>query len=153
MATENELKRYAAAGMAAYLPGMVYALELLEHYIEEFREQLTQLQVADQVSRDQPPPQKQGKRDGRGKSSWQGMTPEERSVEMKRRMKVRRRNKTRQQIEGLHPRDKGHPDHAKWLENLSKRARARWDKKSKAEKAAWKTRMQAGKAKQLALAS
>lgn len=90
-------------GMAAYLPGMQYALELMTKQLDDFRAQLSRLQNGDQ-----PKPKRhispegakaisdaQKKRWAKVKrvSSWAKFkTPEARAAEMKRRIAARKKN-------------------------------------------------------------
>ena len=136
MKHDSELNRYAASGMAAYLPGMQYMIELMQHELDEFRNRLALLQEMKEPV--------EGRKRGRPKGSggsygWEGMTPEERSAEMKRRMQVHKRK-----LLVTHP---DHPDHAKWVAKMARLHRAVWAKKTKAEKEAWKAKMAAGKVK------
>jgi hypothetical protein len=137
MKNENsEVNRYAQMGMAALLPGMQHMVDLMQRQLDEMRQQLAVLQ-------EEPLPKARGKRISAGKSGWGGMSAAERSAEMQRRIVVRKRN----QAAKLNPRHKDHPDHAQWVANLAKAGRARWAKKTKAEKEAWKAAMAAGKVK------
>jgi hypothetical protein len=75
---DTELKQYAQFGMAAMLPGMIHAREILDRRIREMQEQLAGLQ--DGKKQD-------GRRNNKGGAAayWAKLTPEERSAEMKRR--------------------------------------------------------------------
>ena len=72
----DETQRYALMGMAAMLPGMEFAVEILQQQIAEMRAVLTDLQSADE-------PAVQSRRGG-----WPA-DPEERKAEMARRVNVR----------------------------------------------------------------
>jgi hypothetical protein len=78
---DPELRSYAQMGMAAMLPGMEYALELMQRQINEIRESLSHLQQLDHTARNLP-----AKRQTKGWSD----DPEERRAEMARRMQVAR---------------------------------------------------------------
>lgn len=130
----DELRVYAMSGMAAFLPGMQYMMELMQRQFDELRGQLALMQTGTK---------EKSHSNGHG---WGDMSAEERSTEMKRRRAVSKHK----QAAARHPRDKDHPDHAKWVAKLAKGRKAAWDRKPKAEKEAWKTAMKAAKAKQLA---
>jgi hypothetical protein len=55
---------------------------------------------------------------------WANMTKQERSAEIKRRHAVSAAKKSGKK---LHPRDKAHPDHERWLANVAKAARKTWE--------------------------
>jgi hypothetical protein len=128
---DKELRHYAASGMAAYLPGMVYMIELMQRELDEMRARLGQLQGTEEGPA--------------GTRGWAGMTPEERSAEMRKRIAVRLRNKKK--AEKLHPRDKAHPDHAKWIAKMRRAQKTRFARMTKAEREDWKAKMAAGKKK------
>lgn len=142
----GELRRYAMSGMAAFLPGMVYMVELMQRQLTEFREQLASMQGIEQK------PYSNGqiaKRKKPIRSGWEGMTVEERKAEMRRRLAKGLRKKA--PLSAAH---KDHPDHAKWVAKMGRVRKEAWARKTKAEKEQWKAAIQAGKAKKkLALAS
>jgi hypothetical protein len=84
MSLDDEVRTYAQMGMAAMLPGMEYALELMQRQIDEIRARLAELQEADRSARNAPAPKR-----ARPTGGW----PEEaaaRKREMARRMTVAR---------------------------------------------------------------
>lgn len=83
MATDDELRSYAQMGMAAMLPGMEYALELMQRQINEMRAGLAHLQDLDKYARNAPKPKRRS-------SGWPD-DPEERKKEMQRRQRVARK--------------------------------------------------------------
>jgi hypothetical protein len=141
--SNSEIHRFAHMGMAAYLPGMQYMIELMQRELDGLRAQVALFQAAEAGGISRNSRRKSGK--GQRSGPWANMTAEERSAEMKRRMAVRDKNKAA--AAGLNPRDKDHPDHAKWAARMAKIRKAAWNKKTKAEKEAWKTAMAAAKAK------
>ena len=138
MKQPHEQNRYAAMGMAAMLPGLQYALELMQHQLDDFRAELARLQGGE------APRAKIGRPKGsanKAKSGWENMTAEERSAEMKRRQAVAKANKA------THPRDPNHPGHDEWVANLRKIQLKHWNKQSPAQKEARIAAMEAGKKK------
>ena len=92
---ENQLKQsesrtsYEQMGRAALLPGMTHMVELMQKHLDEFREQLADLQQNGDAKRG--PGRPVGVPLGRPQLNryWASMTPEERSAEMTRRRAVR----------------------------------------------------------------
>jgi hypothetical protein len=134
--TTPEINRFALLGMAALTPGMQYMTELMQRAMDEHRTLLSLCQLeSDDHSGD--------RRIAEAKGSWAHMSAAERSTEMKRRIAMRARNKA----PALNPRDRDHPEHAKWVAKMGKLRKAAWAKKSKAERQAWTAAMAAGRAK------
>jgi hypothetical protein len=124
MTNAKDLNRYAASGMAAFLPGMQYMVELMQRQLDEFRAQLAIYQHGEAEA---VPQRKQRKGSSGGKTYWSKLSPEERSEEMQRRHEVRQ-IKTRKLIR-------------------MKAARTRWDRMTKAQRQEWQAKMVAGKKK------
>ena len=83
--------KYEQMGMAALLPGMTYAIELVQKQLDEMRAQLDGI-----VNGDVAEPKKQGRAKGSkmadaARSGWPD-DPEERRREMKRRIAKRAKN-------------------------------------------------------------
>ena len=166
----GELRKYAMSGMAAFLPGMQYMVELMQRQLDEFRLQLAAMQGVEEKPRSNghnnygwagmtaeersaEMKRRQAKRKKK-RSGWNGMTAEQRSVEMKRRKAMAAAKKAPPQTAPKHPREADHPDHAKWLAKLRRVQKKHWNSKTKAEKDALIAKMTAAsKAKRLALAS
>lgn len=139
MENDDEIKRYAASGMAAYLPGMVYMLELMQRQVDDFRAQLARMQNGMQglpdKEEDRPVPWSDPAKKKRRKTAasyWAKMTKAERSEEMRRRMAVSaaraaKERKARETIKERkpHPRDADHPDHEAFLAKLRRGVRAK----------------------------
>lgn len=88
-AQDADLKKYAMSGMAAFLPGMTYMVELMTKQLEEFRLQLAGMQGMEAMEAEPA----NGRRYPQ-KGGWSSMTAEERSEEMKRRRAVGIRKKS-----------------------------------------------------------
>ena len=128
----SEITEYAAMGMAAMLPGMIHARELLDRRIQEMQAQLAALQSGGGAK-------KQQQRDGtKIRAYWASMTPEERSAEMTRRSMVGRRH--------ISPEGRANIAEAqrkRWAKTKDARvarasaaAKARWSKMTKKERSA-----------------
>lgn len=81
----NTTTKYEQMGIAALLPGMTYAIELVQKQLDEMRGQLEVIMSGGGTAR------KVGRPKGSTSASrngWAGMTPEERSAEMRRRQMV-----------------------------------------------------------------
>lgn len=78
---------YAQMGMAALLPGMQHMLELMQAHLDDFKQQLAELQEPGHRPVGRPPG---STRAAGARGAWAGMTAEERNVEMKRRRDVAR---------------------------------------------------------------
>jgi hypothetical protein len=83
MSLDDEVRTYAQMGMAAMLPGMEYALELMQRQIDEIRSRLVELQEADKIARNAPAPRERQRR------GWPKQ-PAARRREMARRVQVAR---------------------------------------------------------------
>lgn len=131
---ESPQTKYVAAGMAAMLPGMQYALDLLQGLVDEMRGQLAGMQAGLPVkpARGRPP-----KAAAQGRNGWPA-SPAARKREMARRMAKRASRAT-------HPRQVGHPDHEQWLAQM-RRAQARhWRGLTAAQRKARTDAMLAGR--------
>src|SRR5689334_15436999 len=82
---KSELTQFATMGMAAMLPGLQYAVELMQKQLDEFRARLAALQNG--RARVCKPPT--AKRVNGIVEYWARMTPAERRAEMKRRGMIR----------------------------------------------------------------
>jgi len=140
--TNNNHNEFAQMGIAALLPGMQYMLDLMQQALSEKRDLLTALQdgigeVSQQKRIGRPPGAKNKRANG-----WPA-DPEERKAEMARRQKVAAAKRG----EKLHPRDPGHPDHAKWVASIGKRTKKAWAAMSPAKRKARLVAMAAGRAR------
>lgn len=126
----EDVSRYALSGMAAFLPGMQYMVELMQRQLDEFREELAYMQGLGGEPEAEPEPvaKKIGRPSGGAAKSGWSADPKERKAEMARRMAVAATKKA------THPRDPNHPKHAQWVRNLQKSSKAYWGRLSKAEK-------------------
>ena len=128
MARKTDERSWTLMGMQAMLPGMIYMHELMAEQIAQMRAVLGQ--EAEDVPRItaadlgiEPEIKTETKRgSGDHKSYWEKLTPDERSAEMMRRRAVAEKKKSAK----LHPRDKSHPDHAKWVAKMKKVQRKFW---------------------------
>jgi hypothetical protein len=77
-----------------------------------------------------------------GKSGWSD-DPEQRKLEMQRRFKVREEKRAKK----LSPRDKAHPDHAKWIEKMTRQRKREWAAMSPQKRRERLAAMAAGRAK------
>jgi hypothetical protein len=118
----HDVNRYAVSGMAAFLPGMQYMVELMQRQLDEFRQELALFQALDDK---RTAPKKAAK------GAWAGMTAKERSAEMKRRFAARAAKK---KTAKLHPRDSRHPGHDAWRETLSAAQKKRWNSLTDSQK-------------------
>jgi len=118
---DDETKKYALMGMAAMLPGMELAVEVLQRQIAEMRAALNGLQEAEAL-----PTAKRKVNDNRG--GWPA-DPQARKEEMARRLAARKAN------------SKGH--------KLSEAAKERWAAMSTRQRKARLAAMEAGKQKKL----
>jgi hypothetical protein len=75
---DSELTKYAQMGMAAMLPGMQLAVEIMQRNLDEFRAQLAGLQGKEQHVN-------QSRAGGNARAYWAKMTPLQRRNEMRRR--------------------------------------------------------------------
>lgn len=135
---KNDANQYAAMGMAALLPGLQYAVEMMQKNLDEFREQLAALQsgakptkakrvvseegraaIAEGQRRRWEQKQK-GERGSKVKAYWARMTPEERAAEMRRRDMIRAKKATPKKAARNHAQNPNHPKHAEWLEKRKK---------------------------------
>jgi hypothetical protein len=117
----HDVNRYAVSGMAAFLPGMQYMVELMQRQLDEFRQELALFQALDDK---RAAPKKAAK------GAWAGMTAKERSAEMKRRLAARAAKKTAK----LHPRDSRHPGHDAWREKMRVAQKKRWNSLTEPQK-------------------
>jgi hypothetical protein len=143
----GELRRYAMSGMAAFLPGMQYMVELMQRQLDEFRLQLASMQGMEELrsqsnghaphswagmtaeERSEEMQRRVAKRKKKHRTGWEGMTAEERKAEMKRRKGLAEQTEVAAQAAPSHPRDKDHPGHAMWLARLRKAHRKAWAQK------------------------
>lgn len=146
---DEQLNRYASMGMAAMLPGMQYAVELMQRNLDDMRAQLAAMQNGDgdrELAGMFAKPKRltpegaaaisaaqkaRWAEDGRSapltrervasyqRGYWASMTPEERAAEMKRRM-AKRRAKLNGGASPNHPQNVNHPRHAEWLAKRKK---------------------------------
>ena len=135
---------YEQMGIAALLPGMVHAVELMENQINQMRARLAALQE------DAAPARRVGRprgtaTNGTVRSGWPA-DPEERKLEMARRRAKRAANLK------LHPRDPRHPQHAEWVAKVSKAAKKRWNSMSPDQREARLKSMAAGQSRNKAAA-
>jgi hypothetical protein len=81
--------KYEQMGIAALLPGMTYAIEVMQKQVDEMRAQLT-----GSINGDDPVKRKVGRPAGAAgnRAGWSD-DPEERKVEAQRRADMRRQNK------------------------------------------------------------
>jgi hypothetical protein len=124
----QDVNRYAVSGMAAFLPGMQYMVELMQRQLDEFRQELALFQQLD--DKRALAPEKSAVRVKVAKGAWAGMTAEERSAEMKRRFAVRAAKKAAK----LHPRDPRHPGHDAWRETMRAAQKKRWNSMTQSQK-------------------
>ena len=110
-------------GLAAMLPGMVRAHELLGQQIAAMQAQLAGLQNGGGRKPGPQTEQARAKIAEARRGYWAKMTPEERSAEMKRRGGIA---KKRAEGKPTHPRDPRHPKHAEYVEKLRVAGAARW---------------------------
>ena len=122
--TGNDVTRFTASGMAAFLPGMIYLQEIIAEQMQRSIEQMKR-ELAMFQQMDQGVVAKRGRSAGvkeagpRRKSGWpEG--EEERRAEMARRKAVGEAKKK------LHPRDKRHPGHEAWRETMRVAQNKRW---------------------------
>ena len=108
-------------------------IERMQAQLDELRAHLGAIQNGDVSS----------KRRTGARLGWADMSPEERSVEMLRRQKVAAAN--RAAADRLIPRDKNHPNHAKWAAQQRKQQQKQWNAKTPAQKAKWLKAINAGK--------
>jgi hypothetical protein len=143
MKRDEETTSYAKMGVAALLPGMNFMLEKMQQQIDEMKTMLGILQ--------EQPTVLEGKRSvGRPrkiKSSWSD-DPEERKLEMQRRMKIREQKR----VAHIPVSSKAHPDHAKWIEKITRQRKREWAALSPQKRRERLARMEAGRAKQRAAA-
>jgi len=123
----TEISNYERMGIAAMLPGMVHAVEIMQTQINAMRERLALLEsgAPRRGGRPRTRPAQADDTDARGvplKSDyWRSMTPEQRSAEMRRRFAKRASSKA------THPRDPEHPDHEAWARKTKRSNRKFWD--------------------------
>lgn len=157
---KDPLDRYRAFGIAATLPGLQYAAEVIQGALDELRAQLAAMQNGDapkkqrrispdgiaaiQAAQKRRWAKASGddkRKGGAGvKAFWANMTPEQRSAEMRRRMGKREVTEVK-----LHPRDAAHPDHDDWLAKTKKAARKRWANMTPKQQKARLAKMAAGR--------
>jgi hypothetical protein len=82
--TSEKINRWTASGIAAFIPGLQYAIDTLQDQLNELRAELARYQEMEVVGETVKPAKK---------TAWTGMSAEERSAEMKRRIAVSKRNK------------------------------------------------------------
>lgn len=142
--------QYARMGMAAMLPGMIRAHEVLGEEIERLRAFLGGADA------EEVPATTNGRR-----NPWAGMSLAERRAEVARRMAVaagaapsrdkreykRARIEEKQAAVKLHPRDPRHPGHAEWVETMRQTKKANWARMPKAQRKARLDKMAAAKQK------
>lgn len=147
----NDMSRYVASGIAAYLPGAQMMLDWMQERLDELRADLRAFQQMEPAAakRGRPAAVKGAKLDARG-TSWAGMSEEERSAEMKRRRALGERNKAAKAK--LHPRDAAHPEHAAWREKMRAAQQKRWASLSPAQKKQQQRNMAKARAAQAATA-
>ena len=152
--TDNQNASYAQMGMAATLPGLIRALEIVQQHVDELQAQLGQRQPA-------------GKKLGRtskadleqraqldvtnllgAKSGWPA-DPEERRAEALRRRAVAAAKRNPATPKKLHPRDAEHPDHTKWLRTMRRAQRKSWDAMSATERESRIAKAVAGRGQKL----
>lgn len=134
---DDEIQKYEQFGIAAMLPGMVRAVELLQAQIDDMRARLEGLQIGNTKSakRRGRPPAATGELTVHGTplkpGYWASMTAEERSAEMRRRRAVQEKNKASQK--------------AKFVERARKGGQNRWASMTVKERKAHLAAMQAGR--------
>jgi hypothetical protein len=150
---------YAEMGMAALLPGMIHMYELMQKHLDDFRQQLSDLQngilptkrrgrppgSTNKNSKTPPPPPTRTSstskfasppitKPKRASSGWP-TDPEERKAEAMRRRAVTAAKKAgTASASKLRKSDAEHPDHEKWRKNVAKAAKKRWDNMPAAER-------------------
>lgn len=97
--------KYEQMGIAALLPGMTFAVELIQKQLDEMRAQLTGIVFSAEKRAVGRPKGSKNKRMAAGGQSWAGLTPEERSAEMKHRMALAKKNKAAQQAAPVNGKD------------------------------------------------
>lgn len=134
MRTDDELRHYAASGMAAYLPGMVYMIEIMQRELDAMRARLVSLQEP-RRKMGRPPKAIVG---AKLASGWPA-DPEERSAEMKRRMQNRDSKRRQRAAKAVKPQ----------TTELSKQRKKAWAALSPAKKKKRLAAMLAGKGKRI----
>lgn len=132
MKTKLEKTNYAQMGIAALLPGMQYMLERMERELDELRAHLGLMQQ----EHGQPTNGASSKHAVAARSGWSD-DPEERSREMKRRIHIAKLKQN--------PKDKGHPEHAKWVAKMSRIRKRTWANKTPEQRAAWQKALKEGR--------
>lgn len=128
----QDISQYAQMGLAALLPGMQRMVELMQQALDEQRALLLNLQHNGSARRTaKVTKSKIVSRAHVARSGWPA-DPGERSKEMKRRQAVAREKQFAERAQHLHPRDAGHPDHAKWLAKMKRTTKRHWDSLSPA---------------------
>ena len=143
-------RKYELMGMAAMIPGMQLAIEVMQAQLDQMRAALAQAQNDDhaplrKVGRPRKAESVVVKDPTRG--GWSA-DPEERKREMARRLAARQaKPKIRMKsAQKLHPRDAQHPNHEQWLRAVSKASKRSWAALSPAERQARIDATNAGRA-------
>jgi hypothetical protein len=129
---DNDIATYAQMGIAAMLPGMVHAVEILQAQIDAFKARLAGLQNGHA-------PEQSRRSVANGQNSqkyWSKLTPQQRKAEMRRRFLKGQRKKDQKAKATItraewkaekptvkmakpkqpnHPANQNHPGHAAWL--------------------------------------
>jgi len=125
---DEQTSFYAAAGLAAMIPGMQYAIDQMQKQLDEMKARLMTLQGGAPARRGRPP-----------------ADPEARSREMKRRIAVSRGKAVPKSA--THPRDRNHPEHAAWLRKMKRAQKKRWEAMTPIVREAQLATMAAGRSK------
>jgi hypothetical protein len=129
------INKYEQMGLAATLPGMINAVEVLQGEIDRMRAVLGYAQ-----ERGAAPDENEGQELTGQKAYWAKMTPEQRKSEMARRGMMGRAKRAAKKraakkngaasdevdIDRLHPRDPRSPRHDAYIRKLRKSQKAYW---------------------------
>lgn len=133
---DPEIKDFARRGFDATVNSLQMAIDILQRELDATRHRMGGLQ-------DEPAKRGRGRPPGAAARNGWSADPAERKRDMARRQAKRKAK--RQAKQHLHPRDPEHPDHARWLANVTRAARKRWRAMSPAQKQARQAAMQSGR--------
>jgi hypothetical protein len=164
---------YRQAGIAAFLPGFQYAVELMQSQLDQMRAQLNGLQNEDAPRRGRPknpkvpprgteayraydrerqrqkrkqPPVASGELNARGTPLKQGYWATLTAEQRSVEMKKRQRVAHARKNEHLHITDPRNPNHQAWLESLSAARKKDWEKLTPAQRKERLAKLAAGRA-------